>query len=71
MFECLHVHVAVCMHVGLLTSPLFVIEDDTSGHCRLVVVLVDEVEGRNSDVVSLTYRHIDMVCLCVCVCVLQ
>lgn len=80
---CLGIFDFLCVRVGvyacqtLLTSPIWVVEDDMSGHCRLVVLEVGGVgrkrgEGRGSDVFSLTYHHIDIVCpvrarACVCV----
>lgn len=69
---CVCASVSACQR--LLSSPICVVEDNKSGHCRLVVLVVDEIgeKERNSDVVSLTYHHIDIVyshyvCLCVCV----
>lgn len=45
-FVCLSIFDFLCVHVGvyacqtLLTSPIWVVEDDMSGHCRLVVLEV-------------------------------
>lgn len=52
--------VQVCL--TLISSPVWVGENDLSGHCRLELVGKErQGNGRNGDAVSPTYHHIDIV----------
>ena len=76
VFDRLSVYAGVQACHTLLSSPVWVVDDDSSGHCRLVVLLVcgeRRSNGRNGDAVSPAYHHIDTghcvgACPRVCAC---
>ena len=78
-----YISLSVCVRVGvyacqtLLTSPIWVAEDDMSGHCRLVVLEVGGVVRKRGwgerqwcsfSHISSYWYCVSCVCVCVCVC---